>query len=159
MWIRPVLAVILLLIVGCSDVSSPDENQIRAALAGQLRSIEEMTNQGHPPEKVSALYLEYFAADPIVLPYGGRTLVGVEEISDFYAKAFSMGTLISNSYEEPILGISDQYVVRTYEGTAEFQPSGDEEIFTYTNVYTDVLIYEDGDWKIQWHSWVPAPSN
>ena len=70
-----------------------------------------------------------------------------------------MGTLISNSYEEPILGISDQYVVRTYEGTAEFQPSGDEEIFTYTNVYTDVLIYEDGDWKIQWHSWVPAPPN
>ena len=70
-----------------------------------------------------------------------------------------MGTLISNSYTEPAIGISEKYVVRVYEGTAEFQPSETEEIFRYTNVYTDILVYEDGDWRIQWHSWVPAPAN
>jgi hypothetical protein len=159
MWINLVLALAVLTIVGCSGGSPPDESQIQEAVADQLQNIQAMTNQGHPPEKASALYLDYFSANPIVLPYGGKMLVGKDEVADFYAEVFSMGTIISNSYTNATIGIADEYVVRIYEGTAEFQPFGEEEIFSYTNVYTDVLVYEDGKWKIQWHSWVRAPAD
>ena len=159
MWIKGSAAGCILMLVGCADSSVPDETHVREALVSQLQSIEEMTNQGYPPEKSNALYLDYFSANPIVLPYGGEILVGTEEVSEFYTDVFSMGTLISNAYGEPTIGISEGYVVRIYEGTAEFLPSGGDEVFTYTNVYTDILVYEDGEWKIQWHSWVPAPAN
>ena len=159
MWIKLIVAVILLSIAGCFADSPPDESDIRAAVAGQLQDIEAMTNQGHAPEEMTALYLEYFSADPIVLPYGGETLDGTDEIADFYSRVFSIGTLINNAYAEPMIGISEGYVVRIYQGTAEIQPPDTEETVSYTNVYTDVLVYQDGDWKIQWHSWVPAPAN
>jgi len=118
-----------------------------------------MTNQGHPPEKSTALYLEHFSTNPTVLPYGGQLLEGKDSISEFYLSVFSMGSVISNAYTEPTISISDGFAVRTYSGTVEFLPTGSEESLGFTNVYTDVLIQENATWKIDWHSWVPAQSD
>ena len=141
-------------IAGCATETAPDDEQIRAALIDQLHAIEAMTNQGYPPEKANALYLEYFSAQPMVLPFGGELLVGKEAIGEFYDRVFSMGKVISNAYTEPTIGIADGYVVRVYQGTAEFQPTGSDEVSSFTNLYTDVMVYEESGWKIQWHSWV-----
>ena len=146
----------LSLLVGCTGGTQQSEEQIRMALAEQLQNIEEMTNQGHPPEHANKLYLEYFSANPSVLPHGGELLTGKEEIAAFYTEVFSAGKLISNAYKEPVIGISDHYAVRVYEGTAEIQPSNRRRAISYTNIYTDVMVREEGQWKIQWHSWVPA---
>ena len=155
----PVVVAVMILIVGCSESIPPDDSQIQAAIAGQLKDIETMTNQGHPTEKATVLYLEYFSSDPTVLPYGGHLLEGRHAVSDFYSSVFSMGTIISNSYTEPTISVSDGFAVRTYEGTAEFRPFESEDILSYTNVYTDVLVQENDAWRIDWHSWVPAQPN
>jgi len=154
-----VIAAIVILMVGCSEPTPPDDSQIRAAVVGQLKNIETMTNQGYPMEKATALYLEYFSTDPTVLPYGGHLLEGRNAVSDFYSSVFSMGTVVSNYYTEPTISISDGFVVRTYEGTSEFRPSGGEDTLSYTNVYTDVLVRENDAWRIDWHSWAPVQSN
>jgi len=153
------LVVYLIVLLGCSETPTPDYGQMREALANQLLDIEMMTNQGHPPEMMSARYLEFFSTDPSVLPYGGDLMEGREAVSAFYSSVFSMGTIVSISYTEPTIRITDGFAVRIYQGTAELQLSGSEEHLRYTNVYTDVLVRDDGVWKIDWHSWVPAPSN
>jgi ketosteroid isomerase-like protein len=153
------LLVYLILLPGCSETPTPDYGEMREALANQLLDIEMMTNQGHLPDTMSAKYLEFFSSDPSVLPYSGDLLEGREAVSAFYSSVFSMGTLGSNSYTEPTIRITEGFAVRIYQGTAEIQLSGSEKPMRYTNVYTDVLVREDGVWKIDWHSWVPAPSN
>jgi len=151
-------AVFVLLFVGCSKSSSPSEEQDREMIAGQLHEIEAMVNEGHAAEKSSSLYLNYFAVDPNVLPYGSQLLSGKAEVLDFYTKVFSIGTVVSNSYTEPTIEVAGEFAIRTYEGTAQIQLSESNDLISFTNVYTDVLVSENGEWKILWHSWVPAPA-
>jgi hypothetical protein len=64
---------------------------------------------------------------------------------------------VSNLYTKPTIEVATGFAVRTYEGTAVIRLSESDDILSYTNVYTDVLAHENGEWKIVWHSWVPAP--
>ena len=154
---RVFIASAIMLIMACTESPPASRQQVRDVIAVQLSDIETMINEGHPAQVASALYLEFFSANPSVLPYGGELLKGQSEVKDFYTRVFSMGTLISNVYSAPTIEVADGFAVRTYEGTAEIQMMDGSEVLKYTNVYSDVLVPENGEWKIFWHSWVPAP--
>lgn len=151
------LSVISILLVGCTQPAPPDAEQSRAAVAEQLKSIEAATNLGLPPDEMNARYLGYFSDDAAVLPYGGTPIEGKDAILDFYTAVFTGGTLLSNVYTEPTIRVTDDFIVRTYRGTAEFTPAGSTDVVRYSNIYTDILVNVGGAWLIDWHSWVPAP--
>ena len=45
---------------------------------------------------------------------------------------------------------------RRYIGTAVFVIAGEEDRVTAKNRYIDILVKEDGEWKMFWHSFVPV---
>jgi hypothetical protein len=85
------------------------------------------------------------------LPYGAefkRTVRGIGLLRE----NFSMGAIVSNVYKESTIEVAHRIAERIYGGTAEIRLSDTDDLLKYTNVYSDVLIPENGEWKMLWHS-------
>lgn len=126
------------------------------AIKAQLVEIAEMTLVARPTEEMTDLYLEYFAKEPTLLPAESDTLRGRAAIADFYNRAFQGIEILSNDYRDPVVVVDGDMAVRRYIGTAVFMIAGEPDPVTATNRYVDVLVKENGRWKILWHSWVPV---
>ena len=143
-----------ILLFACTQFenSETEAESIRA----QLIEIARMSALDRPTTEMTAEYLHYFSAEPTLLPAGGAAIHGRDAIARFYDSAFDGITIISNDYEQPVVIVNGSTAVRRYLGTAVFELQGDEEPEIARNRYIDVLVKEDGEWKMQWHSWVPV---
>lgn len=126
------------------------------AIKAQLVEIAEMTQVARPTEELTDLYMAYFAKEATLLPAGSGALRGRAAIAGFYNRAFQGIEILSNDYRDPVVVVDGNMAVRRYIGTAVFMIADEPDPVTATNRYMDVLVKENGRWKILWHSWVPV---
>jgi ketosteroid isomerase-like protein len=148
------LLFICIVLFACTKASDPDtEIQI---IRTQLEEIAAMSALDRPTSELTNEYLRYFATEPTLQPADGDSIHGRDAIARFYNDAFENIKILSNTYKEPVIAINGETAIRRYTGIAVFAVAGQSEQVTATNRYTDVLIKESGDWKMQLHSWVPV---
>ncbi|MEE8464493.1 MAG: DUF4440 domain-containing protein [Gammaproteobacteria bacterium] len=126
------------------------------AIKAQLVEIAAMSQVARPTEEMTDLYMAYFAKEPTLLPAGSDALRGRAAIAEFYNHAFQGIEILSNDYRDPVVVVDGDMAVRRYIGKAVFMIAGEPDPVTATNRYVDVLVKENGRWKILWHSWVPV---
>ena len=136
-----------------NDAASSSESE---AIMAQLIEIAEVSQSGLPMGEMTDRYLSYFAANPTLLPAGQAALTGREAIQNFYNGAFRDIVIESNIYRDPIIVVNGDMATRRYIGTAVLKIADQPDPVSATNRYLDVLIKEDGEWKMLWHSWVPV---
>jgi len=144
----------IILLLACTQVENSD-NEVES-IRTQLTEIAEMSALDRPTTEMTEEYLQYFAAEPTLLPANDAAIFGRDAIARFYNNAFDGITIISNKYEEPVIVVNGSTATRRYLGTAVFELAGEEEPVTAKNRYIDVLVKEGGEWKMLWHSWVPV---
>ena len=149
-----VLLPTIILLLACTQVENSD-TEIES-IRTQLIEISEMSALDRPTTEMTEEYMQYFAAEPTLLPANGAAIYGREAIAHFYNNAFSDITIISNEYAESVIVVNGSTATRRYLGTAVFELAGEEEPLTAKNRYIDVLVKEGGEWKMLWHSWVPV---
>lgn len=141
----------------CIACSQPDSSDNEAeSIRAQLLKIAGMSSVDRPTKEMTEEYMMYFSEEPTLLPANGTAIHGREAIADFYNAAFDGITLLSNKYERPVIVVTGDMATRRYIGTAVFIVAGQEEPITDKKRYIDVLLKENGDWKMLWHSWVPV---
>lgn len=147
----------LMIIVLCVSCSQPDvsDNEIES-IRVQLLEIAQMSTLDRPTVELTNDYMAYFSEEPTLLPANGTAIHGREAIAGFYNEAFDGINILSNQYENPVIVVTGDMAARRYIGTAVFIISGQEDPVTAKNRYIDVLVKENGDWKMLWHSWVPV---
>lgn len=148
------LAPTIILLLACTQAenSASEVESIRT----QLLEIAEMSARDRPTAEMTEEYMRYFAEEPTLLPANGDAIVGREAIVRFYNNAFDGIKIVSNKYEEPVILVQGSIATRRYLGTAVFNLAAQEEPVTARNRYIDVLVKENGEWKMLWHSWVPV---
>ena len=147
--------VVLILCVACapSNGNDPEIDSIES----QLFEIAAMSSRDQSTAAMTSEYMNYFAAEPILLPEGMPAIQGKEQVAAFYNNAFGGIKILSNKYEDPKVVVSGQRATRHYVGTAVFNIEGENDPVTARNRYIDVLVQEDGEWKMLVHSWVAEP--
>jgi hypothetical protein len=128
------LLTIIVLCISCSQPKDSD-NEIESIRA-QLLEIAEMSALDRPTAEMTSEYMTYFSKEPTLL------LDGIK--------------ILSNQYENPVIVVSDDMATRRYIGTAVFIIAGEEVRVTAKNRYVDILVKENGEWKMLWHSFVPV---
>jgi len=136
-----------------NDAVSSSESE---AIMAQLTEIAEISQSGLSTVEMTDSYLSYFAANPTLLPAGQAALTGREAIQNFYNGAFRDVVIESNIYRDPVIVVNGEMATRRYIGTAVLKIADQPDPVSATNRYLDVLIKEDGEWKMLWHSWVPV---
>ena len=136
-----------------SDTTSSAESE---AIKAQLSEIAEVSQSDLPMDELTNLYLTYFVDNPTLLPAGQPALSGRKAIEDFYNGAFQGVRIVSNVYRDPVIVVSGEMATRRYIGTAMLKIADASDLVSATNRYLDVLIKENGEWKILWHSWTPV---
>jgi ketosteroid isomerase-like protein len=147
------LAMSILLLACTQGVDSETEVE---SIHAQLLAIAEMSALERPTAEMTDEYMHYFADEPTLLPANGEAIYGRDAIAGFYNDAFDGIRILSNKYEEPVIVVDGNLATRRYLGTAVFALADDEEPVTAKNRYLDVLVKENGEWKMLWHSWVPV---
>lgn len=142
------------LFVACGRVDEPDTDA--EDIRGQLVEIAELFTPERPAAEITAGYVSYFAEDATLLPANGEAVQGLNAIAEFYGNVFGGVSIVSNRYDDPVVVVDTALASRHYVGTAVFHVSGQESPITARNRYIDVLIKENGQWKMLWHSWVPV---
>jgi len=144
----------IFLLLACTKVENSDAEV--ELIRKQLTEIAEMSALDRPTTETTEEYMQYFAAEPTLLPANSAAIYGREAIARYYNNAFDDITIISNRYEEPVVVVNGSTATRRYLGTAVFELAGEEEPLTAKNRYIDVLVKEGDEWKMLWHSWVPV---
>ena len=148
---------LLMTIVLCAACSQPGNSDKEVeSIRAQLLEIATMSALDRPTAETTNEYMTFFSEEPTLLPAAGAAIHGREAIARFYNDAFSSITILSNVYERPVIVVTGEMATRRYFGTAEFIISGQDDPVTAKNRYIDVLVKENGDWKMLWHSWVPV---
>jgi ketosteroid isomerase-like protein len=148
------LLTIIVLCISCSQPKDSD-NEIESIRA-QLLEIAEMSALDRPTAEMTSEYMTYFSKEPTLLPANGEAVHGQEGIAAFYNDVFDGIKILSNQYENPVIVVSDDMATRRYIGTAVFIIAGEEVRVTAKNRYVDILVKENGEWKMLWHSFVPV---
>ena len=144
---------LLTMIVLCAACSQPeDSDQEIESIRAQLLEIANMSAIDRPTAETMNEYMTYFSEEPTLLPANGEAIHGREAIARFYIEAFSGIKILSNVYERPVIVVTGDMAIRRYIGTAVFIISGQEDPVTAKNRYIDLLVKENGDWKMLWHS-------
>ncbi|MDJ0909586.1 MAG: DUF4440 domain-containing protein [Woeseiaceae bacterium] len=150
---KKLLTLLAALCLGTSVFASESEVEI---IRAQLHEIAWMSAKDRPVPEMAEEYMTYFSAEPTLLPPNSEAIVGRDSIEEFYTGAFGGVRLISNRYyDEEIVVIGDM-ASRHYFGTAHLSFPGDASEVMSINRYVDVLVKEDGEWRMAWHSWVPV---
>jgi ketosteroid isomerase-like protein len=144
----------IILLLACTQVEKSDTEV--ESIRTQLIEIAKMSALDRPTTEMVEEYMQYFAAEPTLLPANGAAIYGRDSIARFYNNAFDGITIISNKYEKPVIVVHGSTATRRYSGTAVFQLAGSSSPATAKNRYVDVLVKEGGEWKMLWHSWVPV---
>ena len=151
MKIKPI--VLTALVVSASALASDDEVEV---IRTQLHEIAWMSAEDRPVTEMTEEYMTYFAAEPTLLPPNSEPIVGRDAIAEFYNGAFGGIRLISNRYYDESIVVYGDMASRHYIGMAHLSFPGDASEVMSINRYIDVLVREDGEWKMVWHSWVPV---
>lgn len=147
------LAMSILLLACPQGVGAETEIE---SIHGQLLAITRMSVLDQSTAETTNQYMHYFADEPTLLPANGKAIVGRDAIADFYNEAFADIRILSNKYEDPVIVVDGAMATRRYLGTAIFVLADNEAPITAKNRYLDVLVKENGEWKMLWHSWVPV---
>ncbi len=150
---KRLLPLLAALCLGTSAFASEDEVEI---IRAQLHEIAWMSAEDRPVSEMADEYMTYFAADPTLLPPNSEPLAGREAIEEFYNSVFGGVRLISNQYFDEEIVVSGDMASRRYIGMAHLSFPGDASEVVSINRYVDVMVREDGEWKMLWHSWVPV---
>ena len=143
----------------CLATSANASEREIEVIRAQLHEIAWMSAEDRPIPEMTAEYMNYFAAEPTLLPPNQEAVVGREAIEDFYNRAFGGIRLISNQYFDEEIVVNGDMASRHYVGIAHLSFPGDPDDMTEImsiNRYMDVLVKEDGEWRMVWHSWVPV---
>ena len=141
-------------LAGCSVETPPGPEE--DAITAQLLEIAAMSRSALPTTEMTDRYLHYFAAEPTLLPADRAAIIGRDAIADFYNGVFKDIEILDNEYREPVVVVRGDTATRRYLGTAVFRVPGEEAPVTATNRYLDLLVKENGEWKMLWHAWVPV---
>ena len=147
----------LVLCVACArpETTDPEVDVIRS----QLLEIAAMSARDQSTAAMTSEYMKYFAAEPILVPDGHPAIQGREQVAGFYITVFESVRILSNTYEDPEIIVNGSRASRHYLGTAVFAIEGQQDPVTARNRYIDVLVRENGEWKMLMHSWVAEPQD
>jgi ketosteroid isomerase-like protein len=146
----------IVLCVACSQPNESDNAIEIESIRAQLLEIAEMSSVDRPIAELTDEYMTYFSKEPTLLPANGGAIHGQEAIAAFYNDVFDGIKILSNQYENPVIVVSDDMATRRYIGTAVFIIAGEADRVTAKNRYVDILVKENGEWKMLWHSFVPV---
>ncbi len=144
---------------GTGAAYSAEEQVEIEAIREQILEIARVTSGQEAGVDVTSAYLGYFSREPVLRLPDGAEIAGREAIDNFYRTAFDGFQMISNTYRDPGIEVRGSTATRTYIGEAVGIPPGADEPVTYRNRYYDELVKEDGEWKMQLHSFTPVGDN
>ena len=151
---KRLLPLLTALCLGTSVFASDSEIEI---IRAQLHEIAWMSAEDRPVSEMAEEYISYFSAEPTLLPPNSEAIVGRDAIEEFYKGAFGGVRLISNQYFDEEIIVNGGMASRHYMGMAHLSfPGADMTEIVSINRYVDVLVKEDGAWRMVWHSWVPV---
>jgi ketosteroid isomerase-like protein len=152
---------LLLTLVGCALAACAHTTAFQASgeteeITAQLIEISELPYSGLDPAEMAERHIAFFAESPTILPPDDAALVGSEAVAALYEAAYRDIEFISNEFRDLVVVVHGETATRRYLVTGVYRLADSAEPVTATNRYLDVLIREDGEWKILLHSWVSA---
>ena len=143
------------LLLACQQVSDSRAEADFAEIKSQLDDIEE--NFLNTEVSIAAQikkYLEFFVADPVLLPPGEDAVQGYDAALAYYTEGFEGGTVLDVDFQTPDILLDGDMAVRRYIGSSEIM--FDSGPYSSYNRYIDILQRQpDGEWLTVWHTWTP----